>query len=97
MFVFGTGQQVLSLSDQLELFKEYITKLRGIAGEERTNSIISNSLFIVSAGNNDIGLTYFITQLRKLQYDVPSYNAFLVASASSFLKVFLFLSFFTVR
>ncbi|XP_062165523.1 GDSL esterase/lipase EXL3-like isoform X2 [Alnus glutinosa] len=78
--------RVLSLSDQLELFKEYITKLRGIAGEDRANSIISNSLFIVSAGNNDIALTYFITNLRKLQYDVPSYNAFLVASASSFFK-----------
>ncbi|XP_059461582.1 GDSL esterase/lipase At3g14820-like isoform X1 [Corylus avellana] len=78
--------QVLSLSDQLDLFKEYITKLRGTAGEDRANFIISNGLYIVSAGNNDIGLSYFLTQLRKLQYDVPSYNAFLVASASSFLK-----------
>jgi hypothetical protein len=87
--LFVGSQQVLSLSDQLQLFKEYITKLRGIVGEDKANSIISNGLYIVSAGNNDIAVAYFISQLRKLQYDVHSYNAFLVASASSFLKVLL--------
>lgn len=87
-------QNVLSLSDQLEFFKEYITKLRGIVGEERTKTIIATSTYIVSAGNNDIAFTYFISKLRKLHYDVPSYTQLLVSWASNFLKVAEITSFF---
>lgn len=80
-------QKVWSLSDQLEFFKEYITKLRGIVGEERTKTIIATSTYLVSAGNNDILFSYYISNLRKLHYDVPSYTELLVSWATNFLKV----------
>ncbi|CAA3021501.1 GDSL esterase/lipase EXL3 [Olea europaea subsp. europaea] len=78
---------VLSLSDQLEMFKEYIMKLEGIVGEERTSQILRNSLVTVVTGSNDVTNTYFGSPLRKSIYDVPSYADLMVSSASSFVQV----------
>ncbi|KAJ1387613.1 SGNH hydrolase superfamily [Sesbania bispinosa] len=79
-------QSVIPLSDQLRLFKEYIEKLKGNFGEERTNFILSKSLVIVVSSSNDIANSYFATGIRKMQYDVPSYDDMLVQVASSFIK-----------
>ncbi|XP_050126155.1 GDSL esterase/lipase EXL3-like [Malus sylvestris] len=77
---------VASLSDQLKQFKEYIEKLKGIVGEEKTNFIIQNSLILVVAGSNDISNTYFLSGVRELEYDVPSYTDFMLKYASDFIK-----------
>ncbi|XP_034676815.1 GDSL esterase/lipase At3g14820-like [Vitis riparia] len=75
---------VFSLSDQLEMFKEYTGKLKAMVGEERTNTILRKSLFLVVQSSNDITSTYFT--VRKEQYDFASYADILVTLASSFLK-----------
>ncbi|XP_027330096.1 GDSL esterase/lipase EXL1-like [Abrus precatorius] len=77
---------VISLSGQVDLFKEYIGKLRGLFGEDRTNFILGNSLFIVVFGSNDISNTYFLSRVRQLQYDFPPYADLMVNSASNFMK-----------
>ncbi|KAL5995675.1 hypothetical protein ACLOJK_025743 [Asimina triloba] len=77
---------VLSMNDQLEMFKEYIEKLKAAAGEERAAIILSQSLYIVCAGNNDLLITYFDTHLRNFHYDIPSYIDFLVQRASEFIQ-----------
>ncbi|KAK7376695.1 hypothetical protein VNO80_02109 [Phaseolus coccineus] len=76
----------ISLSGQLDLFREYIGKLEGIVGEEKTKFILGNSLYIVVLGSNDISNTYFLSRVRQLQYDFPAYADFMLSSASSFLK-----------
>lgn len=80
-------QTVLSLSDQLELFKDYITKLKKIAGEERSSTILREGLVTVFTGSNDITNTYFLTPLRQSHYDVPSYIDLLLSYASTFVQV----------
>ncbi|XP_027354610.1 GDSL esterase/lipase EXL3-like [Abrus precatorius] len=77
---------VISLSDQLEMFKEYIGKLKGIVGEDRTNFILANSFYLVVAGSDDIANTYFIARVRQLHYDIPAYTDLMVNSASAFVK-----------
>ncbi|KAI7727112.1 hypothetical protein M8C21_018993, partial [Ambrosia artemisiifolia] len=77
---------VLSFEDQLEQFKEYIEKLKGIVGEERTQFILENSLFLVVAGSDDLANTYFTIGIRRLQYDIPSYADLMVSSASNFIQ-----------
>ncbi|KAM7517291.1 hypothetical protein LguiA_006874 [Lonicera macranthoides] len=77
---------VYSLSDQLEMFKEYIKKLKGIIGEEGTNYILANALFVVVAGSDDLANTYFTIGIRKLKYNVDSYTDLLVTSASEFVQ-----------
>lgn len=80
-------QTVLSLPDQLELFKGYMKKVRKIAGEEKLSKILNQSLIAVVTGSNDISNTYFGTPFRKLHYDVPSYVELLVSYASTFVRV----------
>ncbi|GAB2282863.1 hypothetical protein Dimus_017398 [Dionaea muscipula] len=75
---------VYSLLDQLELFKEYKTKLKAAVGESRTSNLIKQSPFLVFAGSNDITNTYFLLSSRKLRYNVSQYTDLLVSYASKF-------------
>ncbi|KAL5557838.1 hypothetical protein UlMin_034049 [Ulmus minor] len=77
---------VLSMDDQLRMFKEYIAKLQGAFGKERADFILRNALYLVVAGSDDIANTYFTVRIRKLQYDVPSYTDLMVKGASDFVK-----------
>ncbi|OIT35972.1 gdsl esteraselipase, partial [Nicotiana attenuata] len=63
----------------LELFEEYIGKLKAIVGEFRGLDILSNSLFIVITGHIDI-------QFNPASSLNPSYNELLVNFASTFLQ-----------
>ena len=78
----------MSLADQLDQFKAYIEKLKGIVGEERTQYILANSLFLVVAGSDDLANTYFTIGIRRLHYDISSYANLMVSSASNFVKVY---------
>ncbi|CAI9270475.1 unnamed protein product [Lactuca saligna] len=77
---------VMSLSSQLEMFKQYIEKLKGNIGQEAAMNTITNSVFLVSAGTNDFLVNYFTFPMRRLQYDVPAYGNKLVKLASNFLQ-----------
>ncbi|XVE94528.1 hypothetical protein REPUB_Repub02eG0016500 [Reevesia pubescens] len=77
---------VLSLSDQLNHFKEYIRKLKALVGEDKTNFILAKSVFLVVAGSDDIANTYFVLRARKLQYDIPAYTDLMVNSSMDFFK-----------
>ncbi|OWM74969.1 GDSL esterase/lipase EXL3-like [Punica granatum] len=77
---------VLSLTDQLELFKQYIGNLTAFVGEKKANTILGQTLYLVVAGSDDIANTYFTARFRKFQYDVSGYAGLMVESASSFLK-----------
>jgi hypothetical protein len=81
------------LSGQIDLFKEYLGKLKGLVGEDRTKFILANSVFLVVQGSNDISNTYFLSHARQLQYDVPAYTDLMLNSASNFLKVYSTTSF----
>ncbi|RHN77638.1 putative triacylglycerol lipase [Medicago truncatula] len=77
----------ISLSSQLDSFKEYIGKLNALVGENRTKFIIANSVFFVEFGSNDISNTYFISRVRQIKYpEFSSYADFLVSLASNFTK-----------
>ncbi|KAJ9542197.1 hypothetical protein OSB04_028703 [Centaurea solstitialis] len=75
--------KVIPLSDQLDMFKEYIGKLNNIVGEEEANHIIEKSLYLISSSSND-WITYTIAPSRRLHYDVPTYSNLLVYIATNF-------------
>ncbi|KAI4329720.1 hypothetical protein MLD38_028073, partial [Melastoma candidum] len=77
---------VLSLSDQLELFKDYVTKIRSSVGIARAATIISDSLYLVCTGSDDIANTYFTTPFRRFHYGIPSYTDLMINSASTFFQ-----------
>lgn len=78
------------MSGQLDLFKDYIVRLKGLVGEDRANFILANSLFLVVLGSNDISNTYYLSHLRQAQYDFPTYSDLLVNSALNFYQVHLY-------
>ncbi|CAH1435437.1 unnamed protein product [Lactuca virosa] len=57
---------VMSLSSQLEMFKQYIQKLKGNIGQEAAMNTITNSVFLVSAGTNDFLPAIFLQEIHKL-------------------------------
>nr|KYP33737.1 GDSL esterase/lipase EXL3 [Cajanus cajan] len=77
-------QGVLSLSAQLRLFEDYIGRLRALVGQQRASYIISNALILISAGNNDIAITYYDTLVHLQPF--PMYADRLVLGASNFVK-----------
>ena len=78
---------MISLSDQLNMFKEYKNKIKEAVGEKRMEMIISKSLYIICIGSNDIANTYAQTPYRRVKYDIPSYTDLLASYASNFLQV----------
>ncbi|XAR61635.1 Triacylglycerol lipase [Bertholletia excelsa] len=77
---------VLSLSDQMKMFKEYVEKLKMLVGEGRTKFILENSLYSVVTGTDDLANTYFTAGLRRAQYDINSYTDLMVQYATEFAK-----------
>ncbi|KAM0926390.1 hypothetical protein ACQ4PT_003485 [Festuca glaucescens] len=55
--------QYITLSQQLEYFQEYRSKLAVVAGSSKAQSIISDALYILCTGSNDFHLNYYINPL----------------------------------
>ncbi|CAN8264551.1 unnamed protein product [Cochlearia groenlandica] len=80
-------QGVIWVPDQLKDFKTYIAQLNSITGdEEKTRQIIFNAVFVISAGNNDIAITYFSNPARNTRYTVFSYTNLMISWTQSFIK-----------
>ncbi|XP_010550709.1 PREDICTED: GDSL esterase/lipase At5g63170 [Tarenaya hassleriana] len=79
-------QNVIWVRDQVNDFKDYIGKLNSVTGDpNKTQSIISNAVFLISAGNNDIGITYF-SGAKASQYSISEYTDLLITWTRSILK-----------
>lgn len=76
---------VLSMDNQLDMFKEYKGKLDSIAGTQRAAHIVSTSLYLVVTGTDDLANTYFTTPFRR-DYDLESYIEYVVQCATDFIK-----------
>ncbi|KAM7256705.1 hypothetical protein ACFE04_012446 [Oxalis oulophora] len=76
----------LSLSDQLDLFRNYLAKIKSAAGEEKAANILSQGLFLICVGSNDIANTYYGTPLRYPKYDINAYTDLTTSFASSFFQ-----------
>ncbi|XVF08837.1 hypothetical protein REPUB_Repub07fG0038000 [Reevesia pubescens] len=71
---------------QVELFKSYIEKLKGIVGEEKAKNIIGEALVIISAGINDFVFNFFDIPTRRLEFDINGYQRFLLQKLEDFVK-----------
>ncbi|CAJ1942313.1 unnamed protein product [Sphenostylis stenocarpa] len=77
---------VMSLSDQLDMFKDYIKKINDAVGENRTQLIVSKSIYIVCIGSDDIANTYAQSPFRRVDYDIASYTDLMASEASKFFE-----------
>ncbi|XP_071700530.1 GDSL esterase/lipase At5g42170-like [Rutidosis leptorrhynchoides] len=79
----STLASVIPLAAQLDMFKDYIEKLKRIVGEEAAKNIITNSVYFISASTNDFLTNYYSYRFRRLQYDLPAYCNKLAEFATS--------------
>lgn len=78
---------MIPLSEQLKHFKEYQAKLEEAIGKDKTKELISNALFMVSAGTNDFVVNYFTIPIRRKSYTIPSFMNFVLQEARQVLQV----------
>ncbi|KAF2543224.1 hypothetical protein F2Q70_00037319 [Brassica cretica] len=74
---------IIPMSDQLEYFEEYLSKIKQHFGEEKVKFILEESVFLVVASSNDLGETYWA---RSLEYSRNAYAEYLADLASEFIK-----------
>lgn len=77
---------VISLSKQLDYFKEYQNKLRAHLGAEKANQTLEEALYATSMGTNDFLENYYTMSDRRSQYNIDQYQNFLVKIAKSFIE-----------
>ncbi|CAN6999093.1 unnamed protein product [Brassica oleracea var. botrytis] len=79
--------RVLKPSDQISDYKKYIMKLKVVAPTQ-ANSIIANAVYLVSQGNNDLGISFFMTRSAFMRGYVTSglYTTRLTSWNKKFMK-----------
>ncbi|ESQ34432.1 hypothetical protein EUTSA_v10008086mg [Eutrema salsugineum] len=77
-------QGVVWVPDQVKDFNEYVTKLNGVVGsQEKSNAVLSNAVYLISAGNNDLAITFSTGRTR---YTISAYADLLVTWTDNLIK-----------
>ncbi|CAO2825641.1 unnamed protein product [Amaranthus hypochondriacus] len=79
-------QKAISLSQQLELYKEYQEKLSKVGGSSKAKSIIKDALYLVSFGSSDWVQNYYVNPWINKLYSSDQYSSYLVGIFSSFIQ-----------
>ncbi|CDY57589.1 BnaAnng14660D [Brassica napus] len=80
-------QGVIWVQDQLKDFQSYIQKLSQEVGDAaKVKEIIANAVVLISAGNNDIAITFFATRAKKLRYNIETYTDQLIEWKTAFMQ-----------
>lgn len=78
----------ISLTEQLKYYKEYQNKIIRIAAKYKANvtAIISDGLYLVSAGSSDFAQNYYINPLLYKVYTPDQFSDLLMQSYSIFIQ-----------
>ncbi|KAJ9178009.1 hypothetical protein P3X46_009929 [Hevea brasiliensis] len=76
----------IPLTQQLQYYKEYQNKIVGIAGKTNASSIISDAVYLVSAGASDFVQNYYINPLLYEKYTPEQFSDILVQSYANFIQ-----------
>ncbi|RZC62549.1 hypothetical protein C5167_024302 [Papaver somniferum] len=58
---------VINMDTQIRYLREYLEKIKNIAGAEKSGSIINDGLFIISAAMNDMMFNYYDLSLKTIR------------------------------
>ena len=76
----------IPLSKQLEYYKECQTKLVEAAGQSSASSIISDAIYLISAGTSDFVQNYYINPLLNKLYTTDQFSDTLLRCYSNFIQ-----------
>lgn len=75
---------VISMTDQLRMFDDYKQKVRSAGGDAALHSMLTEGVFAVCAGSDDVANTYFTMRARS-SYSHADYASLMVSHANAFL------------
>ncbi|KAG6498627.1 GDSL esterase/lipase APG-like [Zingiber officinale] len=81
----SNSAHAIPLSQQLEYFREYQSRLPQVAGGQ-TSSIITESLYVVSTGSSDFIQNYYVNPLLFKTQSPAQFSAFLVGIYANFIR-----------
>ncbi|KAF3455128.1 hypothetical protein FNV43_RR05576 [Rhamnella rubrinervis] len=76
----------IPLSKQLEYYKDYQSKIVGIAGKANASSIISGAIYLISAGSSDFVQNYYINPLLYKFYTPDQFSDILIQYFANFIQ-----------
>ncbi|XP_048443191.1 GDSL esterase/lipase APG-like [Pyrus x bretschneideri] len=82
----ATLNHAIPLSQQLQYYKEYQTKLAKVAGSKKAASIVKDALYLLSAGNSDFLQNYYVNPFVNKVYTPDQYGSILVGVFQGFVK-----------
>ncbi|KAI7734008.1 hypothetical protein M8C21_017909 [Ambrosia artemisiifolia] len=77
---------VISLSKQLEYFRECKARLGRVVGKKRSREIVTNAVFLLSMGTNDFLQNYYVEPTRSKQFTIDKYQDFLISAMTKYIK-----------
>lgn len=87
-FYDGTAQlyHAVSLTQQLNYYKEYQSKVVNMVGTEKANAIFSGAIHLLSAGSSDFIQNYYVNPLLYRTYSPQQFSDILITSFSNFIQ-----------
>ncbi|XVE88786.1 hypothetical protein DITRI_Ditri19aG0096900 [Diplodiscus trichospermus] len=76
----------ITLTQQVEYFKEYQKKLTKVAGSRKSASIIRDALYLLGTGSGDFLHNYYVNPLLNHAYTPDQYGSFLIGAFTRFVK-----------
>ncbi|CAI0552796.1 unnamed protein product [Linum tenue] len=76
----------VSMGRQVEMFEEYVVRLRRDFGDDVAEETVGGALILVSAGTNDFSDNYYNLPTRRLQFNMSGYQDFLLQRVEKFVK-----------
>lgn len=80
-------QGAISLSRQLDYFREYQSRVGASAGGQRAAALTSGSIFLVSAGTSDYLQNYYVNPVLGATYTPDQFSDGLMQPFTSFVEV----------
>ncbi|KAL3840843.1 hypothetical protein ACJIZ3_025434 [Penstemon smallii] len=77
---------VIPLSQQLQYYKEYQSKLAKVAGSKQAATIIKDALYLVSSGSSDFIQNYYVNPFLNKASTPDQYSSYLVGIFTNFIK-----------
>ncbi|GMN32416.1 hypothetical protein TIFTF001_041725 [Ficus carica] len=78
--------QAISLTEQLENYKEYRGRVIEIIREENATSLFSRGIHLVSTGSSDFVQNYYINPLVNIVYNVDQFSDLLIQDYANFVE-----------
>ena len=75
------------MEKQITMFKDYVRKLQNFIGDDAVKKIIEEALVMISAGSNDLAISFYSSPARSGNVTIAQYHDYLLGKIENFIRV----------